>query len=885
MDNAPSLSFTAGSDNLVSFGFSTTLTGLVTDLNNDGSQDIWWQRVSATQVKGFLDSGLTQLAVTLDLSAPGVIAAGATGTVTVTATLSDNLQHVLANGAQVSSLGNILVLATDTDNDVATGQVNLTVKDDIPTATADATSTAEDTAVTYNVITNGDGTSDQQGADAPATLVAATLAVPANGTVSFVAGGAITFTPANGIEGSAVINYTIRDADGDESSSTLTVTVATDSTPVVQTANNATVDEDGFLATRNLDEVPPAANETDSTESLTQTRTIVIDYGNVKDLPTTLDGSLVLVDTAGLDGQLQTLSGANVNFALESGVLVGRSTADNSEVIRIAILTGATASGTDVTYSYQVTLSQPVKHVDDESENSKLLTGVTFKATDDEGDFITGTVSVTIVDDVPTATNDTNLVDEAGTVTGNVLLGTADPGDEDVFGADQPAASAIKVVALSDGDGSSTDDYVLGSSTNQPDANNVVSITGLFGVLQLNVVTGEYTYTETVPTSSNQADVFSYTIRDADGDESTATLTVAIDDAPSVLDGVLTTNSNVQTQLITLSFVEKASSDFRDYLHAAAKIYDLSLQGQQGNIIQDVGFAIDGAANYNVTLEASTGTKAQITEFSLEGVTIQGSGNAALEKNNNDNTNADFTAITAIINPEDPPPAVLVQPKTVSTDGDATDNSLSDTSTNTINYYFGADGADTLTGSSDDDVLNGGGGLDTLDGGPGNDMLVYDSANNDVINGGSNPSDSATNDGFSQEDWDILRIDDGALALSQLGSSLDTNTLNSSNNVSVDLSGKAISNIEIILITEEAGASTPAVDPNDDVGTTLHITAADILAYTDVDHELWILGSPGDVVQLGSVNDWVDTDPNIQGVQGTSWQGTGVKCSRSIRAR
>jgi hypothetical protein len=85
VDNTPSLSFTAGSDNLVSFGFSTTLTGLVTDLNNDGSQDIWWQRVSATQLKGFLNAGMTELAVTLDLSAPAFIATGATGTVTVTA--------------------------------------------------------------------------------------------------------------------------------------------------------------------------------------------------------------------------------------------------------------------------------------------------------------------------------------------------------------------------------------------------------------------------------------------------------------------------------------------------------------------------------------------------------------------------------------------------------------------------------------------------------------------------------------------------------------------------------------------------------------------------------------------------------------------------------
>jgi hypothetical protein len=112
------------------------------------------------------------------------------------------------------------------------------------------------------------------------------------------------------------------------------------------------------------------------------------------------------------------------------------------------------------------------------------------------------------------------------------------------------------------------------------------------------------------------------------------------------------------------------------------------------------------------------------------------------------------------------------------------------------------------------------------------------------------------------------------LQLSQAGSSLSNNTLNSTDNVLIDLTDKAISNIEIILITEEAGASTLATDPNDDVGTTLKLTAADILDYTDADHELWILGSPGDVVDLGPASDWKDADNATPGVQGTPWSGT-----------
>ena len=72
--------------------------------------------------------------MTLDLSAPASIAAGATGNVTVTATLSDNLQHVLGNGAQISSIGNVGVVATDTDGDTTTGTVNINFLDDVPTA-------------------------------------------------------------------------------------------------------------------------------------------------------------------------------------------------------------------------------------------------------------------------------------------------------------------------------------------------------------------------------------------------------------------------------------------------------------------------------------------------------------------------------------------------------------------------------------------------------------------------------------------------------------------------------------------------------------------------------------------------------------------------------
>jgi Ca2+-binding RTX toxin-like protein len=318
----------------------------------------------------------------------------------------------------------------------------------------------------------------------------------------------------------------------------------------------------------------------------------------------------------------------------------------------------------------------------------------------------------------------------------------------------------------------------------------------------------------------------------------TATATITDTDAPppNILDGVMKTNSNQTNQFITLGWVDQNDPKF-----ASAKIYDLNLQGQQGTVLQDVGFDINPDRTYLATLEASSGTKPIVTDFSLEGVLIQGSGNAQLELNDTSAPSSTSTAFTTVINPDDAPTptydGISVQGKLLSTDGDELTNVLAaDANVNSVDYLYGAGGGDTITGDAGSEVLNGGAGDDTLNGMGGNDILVYDSVNNDTINGG---------DGF-----DLLRVDDGALALSLLGSSSASNTLNSTNNLIVDLVGKDIHNIEGVLITEEAGASTSGLDPNDDVGTTLVITAQDVFNYTDSDHILYVMGNPGDKLDI-----------------------------------
>ena len=142
--------------------------------------------------------------MTLDLSAPASIAAGATGNVTVTATLSDHLQHVLGNSAQISSIGNVGVVATDTDGDTTTGTVNINVQDDVPSVTA-----ATETKTVYEDLLPGgnpDTPANPAGASTVATGTLAALVSAGADRPGFfslnVLNGVTSEQTSNGVAGS-----------------------------------------------------------------------------------------------------------------------------------------------------------------------------------------------------------------------------------------------------------------------------------------------------------------------------------------------------------------------------------------------------------------------------------------------------------------------------------------------------------------------------------------------------------------------------------------------------------------------------------------------------------------------------------------------------------
>ncbi len=142
------------------------------------------------------------------------------------------------------------------------------------------------------------------------------------------------------------------------------------------------------------------------------------------------------------------------------------------------------------------------------------------------------------MDDVPTAIADTNSVTEDTTLSasGNVF-GTsgASAGDHaDTLGADNGTVGT-PITGVIAGTASSTTDLSNGATLGN-------SITGTYGSVVINA-DGTYTYTldntnpvvQAIGQGVTKNDVFSYTIKDADGDISTTTLTIAVhgtNDAP-----------------------------------------------------------------------------------------------------------------------------------------------------------------------------------------------------------------------------------------------------------------------------------------------------------------------------------------------------------------
>ena len=184
--------------------------------------------------------------------------------------------------------------------------------------------------------------------------------------------------------------------------------------------------------------------------------------------------------------------------------------------------------------SYAYTLTNPAS-TSPQSNGANTVLGVnqfTYVVLDADGNSTSGTVTIDVIDDAPIARLDTDAVTEGALTDGNVLSGvgtSSGTAGADTAGADGYTGSGGVVGVRA---GSDVGTPAIGG-TGAP-------IIGLYGTLTLGTG-GGYTYVANDNgVTANQTDVFVYTVRDGDGDLSTTTLSINVNNVT-----VLATDSDV----------------------------------------------------------------------------------------------------------------------------------------------------------------------------------------------------------------------------------------------------------------------------------------------------------------------------------------------------
>ena len=420
----------------------------------------------------------------------------ATGEYTVT--LLQNVLHAAGSDENDASVS-IDFTVTDSDGDQTTTNLGIVFDDDAPYAYDNANDVSEGGSTAGNVLTDSDGFGlDAAGADGYAagggivsissvndTITQTTVDVDGNlvivttlGTLTLNATtGAYTYeskVDSTNADVADVFTYTIRDGDGDEATATLTIDIDNVAGQVFD--NDAIVNEKGL---------PTGSGELADGNG-----------GNNSD-PSEVDAN----------GQI-TVSGA-------SGTLV------------YTLLDPATGSYGTLTLDsdtgeYTYTLTTAVDGdtlVPDQGGNNSTNTVTGFETFDYEvrdtlGNLIgTGTISVSIVDDVPTARDETlqSVAEDAvGTIGGDVMA-------NDTEGADGATVTSITVGL-----------QTVAVPQDGTDA-TVITANGTYTI----DMDGNWTFDPNTGLDQSGGDIvadFSYTLTDGDGDISTATQPIRIED-------------------------------------------------------------------------------------------------------------------------------------------------------------------------------------------------------------------------------------------------------------------------------------------------------------------------------------------------------------------
>ncbi|PUE22823.1 hypothetical protein B9Z38_15035 [Limnohabitans sp. MMS-10A-160] len=351
------------------------------------------------------------------------------------------------------------------------------------------------TPVTYVVTTN----SSNGSAQASSTVVPAGVTLNANGTLTIDPSNPIFNNIFTGENETIVATYKIKDVNGAfvTTTATLIVNGLGAGLPIGSNDNN-TATEAGGVGNGTVGVNP---------------------QGNVVTNDTTFTGVKLVKDATGAAGQTSVAATGTTNITGAFGTLV---------------------LAADGTYTYNVANSNPTVEAL-RTTSDKLTDTFTYTLTDGQGRTSTAQLIVTVqgANDAPVAVNDTASATEAGGVAnatppvnpaGNVLSNDTDIDTGDTKFVSQVVGTGAPVL-IATGTSSTT---------------VATPAAGAYGSLKLGA-DGTYTYIVDDSNATVQAlknfnetltDTFTYTVKDAAGLTSTATLTVTVhgaNDAPGVV--------------------------------------------------------------------------------------------------------------------------------------------------------------------------------------------------------------------------------------------------------------------------------------------------------------------------------------------------------------
>ncbi|RLV60421.1 retention module-containing protein [Parashewanella curva] len=292
-------------------------------------------------------------------------------------------------------------IARDVDGDTDEANVSITVEpqNDLIDAIDDSFNVDEDGSVTLDLLANDTapdgGKSIVSINGITLTGSAQTIAVT-NGNVLIAADGTITFEPVGDYNGEVSFNYIARDVDGDTDEATVTIAVTPENDSVNIATTGVYVSEEGLVGG-----VPDNDGVIDTTDSATGSGAIVL---------TNVDGDNLTLELGGPAGL--NSGGEAVNWHWDDGsqTLIGYTGTDPDMNQVMTIKLNAPVNTTGGTWTYDVTLLQPVDHADPLTEDaiSPLFSVI---VTDSENNVDTGSFFVAFEDDGVTANSYTHVFD------------------------------------------------------------------------------------------------------------------------------------------------------------------------------------------------------------------------------------------------------------------------------------------------------------------------------------------------------------------------------------------------------------------------------------------------------------------------------------------